>query len=173
MSDIAFAGSCACGRITYKCSSIPTGCAACHCVTCRKTGGASYQTFAVIDGDKIIFHDDKTNTTLAGLPETSKDGIEILSLSKIADRVFCFDCHSPFGMRYEHSPTRHSVTLGSVDEESIRDDEVRKALTPEVHIFTTQKAWWCEGIGKDGLRRCERFTGTFEDDIQAWEKANT
>lgn len=169
MDDPSFRGSCACGRITYKCSSKPIACAACHCVTCRKQSGAAFQAFAAIKADTIVFHDRKDDITIGSLPETSKCGIEVLARSNIAERFFCADCHTPFGMRYKHRNDAHSITLGSVDEETIRDAEVKKALEPEVHIFCTQMTWWCKGVAKDERPHFERFTGTFEDDIKAWE----
>lgn len=172
MDDLAFGGSCACGRITYKCSNVPMECAACHCIICRKLSGASFQAFVVIKTSEITCRDTKHSTTSSGLPAKSEHGIDILSLSKFAERAFCADCHTPLGMRYKHSPDVYSMSLGSVDEEAIRDPEVKEALVPNVHIFVCQKVWWLEGIGRDDLRSCERFTGTFEDDIGACEKAN-
>lgn len=168
----AFGGSCACGRMTYQCFTAPMAVAVCHCITCRKLGGGSYQCFAVIEANKLVIHDSKNGSSLPGLPAKSECGIEFLQLSPFAERALCADCHTPFGMRYKHSPKTHSIALGSVDEDSIRDDKVRKALQPGFHIFTSQRAWWCKGIGEDGLRRCERFTGDFEQDIKDWEKAN-
>lgn len=146
--------------------------AACHCVTCRKLGGGSYQCFAVIEANKLVFHNTKTGSTSPGLPTESEGGIDFLKLSEFAERALCADCHTPFGMRYKHSCHIHSVALGSVNEDTIRDEEVRKALQPGFHIFTSQRAWWCKGIGEDGLRSCERFSGDFEDRIKAWEEAN-
>lgn len=170
MDTTTFGGSCACGRITYKCSSNPLAVALCHCITCRKLGGGSYQVFVRIDAAKISFHDHKDDILLPALPARSQHGIEILALSTFAERAFCVDCHTPLGMRYKHSQESHSVTLGSVDEDTIRDEDVKKALVPGFHIFTSQKAWWCEGIGRDGLGKEGRFTGRFEEDIRAWEK---
>lgn len=172
MDTSTFGGSCACGRITYKCSSKPLDVALCHCITCRKLGGGSYQAFVLIDAAKVSFHDHKDRIDLSALPSRSQFGIEILALSKFAERAFCAECHTPLGMRYKHSQGLHSITLGTVDEDTIRDAEVRKALMPSFHIFTSQKAWWCEGIGWDGLRKEDRFTGRFEEDIRAWEKRN-
>lgn len=126
----------------------------------------------MVKANEIVYHDHKDNTTIGDLPANSDHGIEILGLSQSAERAFCIDCHTPLGMRYKHIAEAHSITLGSVDEETIRDTKVKEALSPQVHIFDNQRAWWCEGIGKDSLGRCERFSGTFEEDIKAWEAAN-
>ena len=69
-------------------------------------------------------------------------------------------------MRYRHQPGLIGVTLGTIDEESILNDEVRKALEPKSHIFTSQKVWWCD---TSNLPERERFGGTFEEDMKAWE----
>lgn len=172
MVDPAFTGSCACGRITYKCSNAPMACSACHCVTCRKLSGAAYQTFATVKANEITYHDGKDDVTLSSLPTDSFHGIEIFRYVKSSDRAFCVDCHTPLAMRYMHAPHAHSITLGSVDEESAKDDHVRDKLRPERHIFVTQKVPWCEGIGSDRLVQFERFSGNFEEAIRAWEKTN-
>ena len=170
--DTAFGGSCACGRISYTSSVPPFAFSACHCVTCRKLSGGPFQSFPTMPADKIAFQDSKANTNFQGLPKESTHGIKILRLSTFADRGFCSDCNTPLTMRYAHEPEVHSVTLGSVDEETIRDEEVRKALEPTSHIFCSQRAWWCKGIGKDGLKTTERFGNNFEENIEAWRKEN-
>lgn len=75
-------------------------------------------------------------------------------------------------MRYAHEIGAHSVTLGTVNEETIRNAQVKKALEPKSHIFICQRAWWCKGLGTDDLRQVDRFGGDFEGAIKRWEKAN-
>jgi len=56
------------------------------------------------------------------------------------------------------------VTLGSIDEDSL-SKEVREKLRLEKHIFVSQKACWFD-VKKDGLPTFERFSGTFEEDLE-------
>jgi hypothetical protein len=120
----------------------------------------------------ISLTDSKTNISTTGIPMKDAHGIQLLRLSSFGDRAFCVDCHTPLGMRYDHtSPANYSIALGTVDETSIRDAEVKKALEPGFQIFVSQRAWWCRGVGKDELRSHGRFPGTFEEEIKAWEKA--
>jgi hypothetical protein len=59
------------------------------------------------------------------------------------------------------------ITLGTVDENTILDDKVKKALEPSSHIFMSQNAWWCRL--NDGLPERDRFGGDFEANMNAWE----
>lgn len=141
-SPILFGGSCACGRITYTSTSFPQSPQMCHCVTCRKLSGASYQAFPDVTSKDVTFYDQKESLRYEGLPKDSIGGITFLRFSKVGERAFCKDCYSPLAMRYRHDPEVIGITLGTVDEGTIRDEEVRKALKPVSHIFVSQAPWW-------------------------------
>lgn len=140
--SITFGGSCACGRISYTSTDMPKDSVYCHCVSCRKLSGAAFQCFPDVDSKKITFFDNKEQLRYEGLPKDNIGGIWFLRLSKIGERAQCASCHTPLAMRYGHQPETTGITLGTVDEETIRDDEVREGLRPAKAIFTSQSCWW-------------------------------
>jgi hypothetical protein len=47
--DAVIEGSCACGRIKYAGSKMPTSMTNCHCRQCQKLAGAPYLTWAAVE----------------------------------------------------------------------------------------------------------------------------
>ncbi|KAF2485682.1 Mss4-like protein [Neohortaea acidophila] len=170
-SEVLFGGSCACSRITYTSTALPDTCNVCHCITCQKLSGGPYHCYLQVASKSITFYDHKESLRYIGLPQDSIGGISILRLAKMGERAFCLDCHAPLAMRYRHEEGVFHLTLGSVDDKTIKDDRVRRALEPKTHIFTSQAAWW-DGSIKDGLPAHARFGGTFEQDMEAWAENN-
>lgn len=70
-------------------------------------------------------------------------------------------------MRYNHDRNTIGLPLGTVDEDTIRDDKVKDALRPASHIFASQNPWWHD-INNDRLPTRERFGGDYEERINAW-----
>lgn len=169
--EAQFKGSCACGRITYTCSSPPKdgSTTACHCVTCRKLSGGPFQAFAHVESKSLTYFDKQAHLRHEGLPRDNMGGIVYLRLSPVGERAFCKSCNTPLAMRYKHEPENVGVALGSIDEDSISNSSVRDMLQLDQHIFTSQKAFWV-GIEKDGVPKFERFTGGFEEDMAALGK---
>ncbi|KAK3069130.1 hypothetical protein LTR53_012776 [Teratosphaeriaceae sp. CCFEE 6253] len=166
--QVYFTGSCACSRITYACTQLPTATQACHCVTCRKVSGGPYQAFADVQAASVTYHDHTSDLQFVGLPESDTGGLTILRLSGVAERAFCASCHSALAFRYPHKSRLSGgmgVTMGSIDEESLVSSEVREALRLRAHIFVSQKACWVEVAG-DGVEVFERFSGGFEKDLR-------
>lgn len=126
------------------------------------------QTYVQIPSHSVIFYDDKESLRYEGLPKDNIGGITFLRLSKVGERAFCLDCHTPLAMRYRHEDEVVHLPLGSVDESGVRDDDLKKALMPTNHIFWEQRVWWL-GTIDDGLPRRARFGGDFEEEIRAWE----
>jgi hypothetical protein len=96
---VYFGGSCACGRITYESRSFPESSNTCHCVTCRKLSGAAYQAFPDVKSKQVTFYDNKETLRYEGLPVDSIGGIAFVRFSKVGERAFCVDCHTPLAMR--------------------------------------------------------------------------
>lgn len=173
---VLFHGTCACTRITYTCTAVPTSTTKCHCTTCRKLSGAAYQAFLDLPSESLTFTDTKLTpprmySTLPGPSSQAPDegeGIRILKLSDVGDRLYCANCFTPLAMRYfAHEGVVH-VTLGSVDEDSIVDAATKEAMRPQAQIFYSQRAWWDEGVTVGGGGRVhERFGGDFEAGLQA------
>ena len=165
---VTFGGSCSCGRMTYACTDFPKDTLLCHCVSCRKLSGAAYQVFLDVDSKKVMFYDNQEQLKYEGLPKDSIGGIIFLRLSKVGERAHCASCHTPLAMRYGHEPELTHLTLGTVDGHTIKDPKAKEALKPSGQIFTSQRTWWHDPE-KSGLRCIERFSGTFEQDMKAWE----
>jgi hypothetical protein len=165
---VYFKGSCACGRMTYECTEIPPAIQACHCVTCRKLSGGPYHGYADIKSRSVTFFDNKEQLRYEGLPKDNVGGIDFLRVSKLADRALCLDCHTPLAFRYKHHHDTDGIgiTMGSIDEDSILNDEVKQAMKLQKHIFVSQNPWWYEI--KDGLPTHDRFSGRFEQDMNDW-----
>ena len=119
----------------------------------------------------MTFYDNIESLRYEGLPKDSIGGITFLRFSKVGERAFCKDCYSQLAMRYKHQPEVVGLTLGTVDEESIRNAEVKEALKPVAHIFVSQAPWWDREF-KDGLRTQERFSESFQKGLTAWEEKN-
>lgn len=152
-----FGGSCACRRITYTCSSLPHAgkTTACHCVSCRKLSGGPYQAYTRVTSKDVTFLDNEQHLRYEGLPKDDIGGIVFVRLSASGERAYCAACYSPLAMRFRHEPEFTSLTLGSVDEDSILDAKCRAALGLAAHIFTTQMAWW--NTSEAGLPHHDRF----------------
>ena len=165
---VFFGGCCACGRITYESTSFPKGPTMCHCVTCRKIGGGPFQCFPDVVSKEVIFYDNKERLRYEGLPKDTIGGITFLRFSKVSERAFCVDCYSQLAMRYKHEYDTIGLTLATVDENTIQDEKVKKALMPVSHIFASQNPWWYD-IKMDGLPTRERFGGDFEEQMKLWE----
>ncbi|KAH9819860.1 putative lyase [Teratosphaeria destructans] len=161
--SIAFAGSCACKRITYESTTAPTHICICHCVSCRKISGGPYQIFAHVESSALTLYDNQLFFRYEGLPRADIGGIVFVELSSTGERAFCQTCRSSLAMRYKHEPNKNGLTMGTVDESSFRDEHVREAFRPGMHIFVSQKAWY--DIIVDDLPQYERFSGSFEKDL--------
>lgn len=169
VAEICFKGSCACGRMTYDSAERPSTVQACHCVTCRKLSGGPFQAFADVKSKSVTFYDNMEHLRYEGLPKDDIGGITFLRLSKVGERAFCVTCHASLAMRYKHQPEDIGLTLGTVDEGSVPDAEVKEGMKVQKHIFVSQKAWWYD-VKKDGIPTHERFEGKeFEQEMKAWE----
>ena len=152
---------------SYQRQALPTSGQTCHCVTCRKISGSAFQAFADLTSNHLTFYDKRDLLRYEGLPKNSMGGITFLRLMKGAERAFCVDCNSQLAMRYMHDYETIGITLGTVDEDTIRDDKVKEALKPRSHIFATQNPWWYD-IAMDDLPTRARFGGDYEEQMNAW-----
>ena len=117
----------------------------------------------------ITFYDNKEHLRYEGLPKDNIGGIVFLRLSKVGERAYCIDCHTPLAMRYMHLPEIVHLTLGTVDEGTVPNDEMKVAMKPTGHIFWDQRVRW-SAPPDDGVPRQGRFGGAFEEGIKAWQE---
>ena len=163
---IYFRGSCACSRLTYTCTTIPNMSQACHCISCRKLSGGPYQAYTDVPASSTTFYDNTEKLRYEGMPKDNIGGITFLRLSDVAERAYCVSCYTPLAFRYRHKPEYLGIAMGSVDEESLGGEEVREALRLKKHIFVSQKCFWDQSTNDD-LPKVDRFSGTFEEDMEA------
>ena len=78
MAETIRSGGCACGRLSFKARGEPDRVGVCHCMTCRKTSGSTFNAFAVFTEDRV----------------TIKGPYEAWASSKEAKRCFCPACGS-------------------------------------------------------------------------------
>ena len=164
-----FKGTCACKRMSYECTELPSCVSTCHCITCRTLSGGPYQTYADVHSKSITFYDTAEHLRYEGLPKDSIGGIQFLRLTKLGERAYCVACHTPLAMRYKHEDHVTGLALGTVDEGSfLGNEKTKEALTPQMHIFVSQKVWWVD-LSKDALPAHQRFRGDFEANMTASE----
>ncbi|KAF1933701.1 S-adenosyl-L-methionine-dependent methyltransferase [Didymella exigua CBS 183.55] len=139
-NGIIFKGGCRCGGIQYTSTACPKDIVVCHCRACQQLSGSAYISFTGVSKSALTFTEQSTR--------------EILKLSDIAERSFCSRCGAPISMALSFHEDEISLTMGSVDLESMSCE------LPKIgkHIFLREKAPWLV-LGDDGAERWE----TFED----------
>ena len=146
---VAIEGSCACGKIKYTGSQMPTSMTNCHCRQCQKLAGAPYLTWMAVERSSLTW----------SAPPTQ------LKFSEIAERTFCTGCGSSMTMQYYLQPDRLSIAAGTIDR------TIAALPQPEEHIFLAEKASWFK-IPDDGLARFEEFDPPFQRKLESWKKEN-
>jgi len=151
----ALTGSCQCGKVAYSSSVLPSSLTTCHCKTCRKISGAPFLTFGSFPTSAITY-----SSGISSLTKTS--------YSELGDRAHCSGCGTPISMQYKCQPDNISITVGSIDEESL------KAPLPKVsqHIFLSEKASWFEmpGEEKERCQKFDKFSTNFQKKVDGWKK---
>ena len=140
-----------CGHVVYSSANLPDTLTNCHCLTCRKLSGAAFLTFMNLSTSSITW-------------KSGPESMKTTRYSDIADRTHCAECGTPISMQYKFQPGRISITVGSINEESV------KGQLPAVgcHIFVAEgeKAAWYV-IPDDGIPRYSHFPIEFQKKIDA------
>lgn len=118
---MAISGGCLCGSVRYEISGPFKMAGHCHCSMCRKSHGAAFVTWGMVDPDQFHW-------------TSGEEFIEAYESSPGRGRCFCRKCGSPLAAT--HSGKVTEVVLGTVDG----DPGVR----PGEHIFVGSKAPWYE-----------------------------
>jgi hypothetical protein len=111
--------SCLCGAVSYEVTAPFQFIGNCHCSICRKTHGAAFATWGIIDPEH--FH------WTAG-----EEFVQAYESSPGRTRCFCKRCGSPLASA--HSGTVGEVVVGTVDGDP--------GGRPREHIFVGSKAPW-------------------------------
>ncbi|KAF2490405.1 S-adenosyl-L-methionine-dependent methyltransferase [Lophium mytilinum] len=155
-SEIAFSGGCRCGSITYTSTTAPTAACCCYCAACRQLSGSGFIPWAQIPTSALIITTHPPESSSSQVPIT----LQTLNLHKAAERRFCNACGTPLFMVYKADPEETSVSMGSIDEASLR------CKLPEIgsHIFLKEKANWVV-LPNDWALHCEEFTGRSAEEV--------
>ncbi|KAF9695286.1 hypothetical protein EKO04_006860 [Ascochyta lentis] len=139
-NGVVFEGGCRCGGVQYTSSARPKDIVFCHCPACQQVSGSAYIPFTGVPRNALTFKEESTR--------------EFLRLSDFGERSFCSKCGSPITMVYSFLEDQVSLTMSSVDLESMKCEPpvVKK------HIFLREKAPWLV-LAEDGAERW----GTSED----------
>jgi hypothetical protein len=71
-----------------------------------------------------------------------------LKLSAVAERTFCSNCGTPVTMGYSFDADHISISVGSIDWQSLKSEAPKVAK----HIFVSEKAPWVQ-LPDDGAER--------------------
>ena len=137
---VIFNGSCRCGGVQYSSTARPKDVTFCHCRACQQLSGSAFLPFTGVPKDALTFTEESTRRTLR--------------LSDFAERSYCSRCGAPITMIYAFEPQEISLTLSSVDLNSMKCEPP----TLKQHIFLQEKAPWFV-LADDGAERW----GTCED----------
>jgi hypothetical protein len=114
-------GSCLCGTVSYEITGSPELVGHCHCSICRKSHGAAFATWMIINPDEFRW-------------TAGEEFVQGYSSSSNRERCFCKKCGSPLAA--SHSGKVSEVVLGTVDDDP--------GMRPREHIFVKSKAPWYE-----------------------------
>ncbi|NQD91339.1 GFA family protein [Pseudomonas sp. CrR25] len=112
-------GSCQCGSIRYEITGSLVFAGNCHCSICRKSNGAAYVSWGLIDPEQFRW-------------TAGEDFVERYQSSPGAHRCFCRKCGS--SLASSHAGRVSEVVLASIDGDP--------GLRPQEHIFVNSKATW-------------------------------
>lgn len=114
-------GSCLCGTVRYEVTGPVEVVGHCHCSICRKSHGAAFATWMIINSDQFRW-------------TSGVESVAEYESSPGRERCFCKRCGSPLAASHAGQVTE--VVLGTADG----DPGVR----PREHIFVGSKAPWYE-----------------------------
>lgn len=114
-------GSCLCGAVRYEITGAFKSIGNCHCSMCRKSHGAAFATWGLIDPDQFRW-------------TSGEASVQGYDSSPGTRRCFCRTCGSPLVSM--HAGTVGEVVVGTLDEDP--------RMRPREHIFVGSKAPWHE-----------------------------
>ncbi len=118
---MAISGSCLCGAVSYQITGSFKLIGNCHCSMCRKSHGAAFVTWGIIDPDQFMW-------------TSGEEFVQAYESSPGRQKCFCKQCGSPLvGM---HSGRVGEVVVGTLDCDP--------GTRPREHIFVGSKAPWYE-----------------------------
>lgn len=126
-----FAGHCHCGAVRFRVTGAPVLTEFCHCDSCRRASGAPLMAWAGYDR--------------AGFEVTQGEPVAHESSTGVI-RSFCGRCGSSLTLTDERVPEIYVAIAAFDDPESV---------TPDIHIWRSQRLSWVETT--DALPRYRQF----------------
>lgn len=118
---MAISGSCLCGAVVYEITGSFKLIGHCHCSMCRKSHGAAFATWGIINPDQFMW-------------TSGEEFVERYESSPGTQKCFCRKCGSPLVSM--HSGAVGEVVVGTLDTDP--------GTRPREHIFVGSKATWYE-----------------------------
>ena len=116
-------GSCFCGAVRFRLTSLAMFVHCCHCIDCQRQTGGAFAINALIERSRIeVLEGEPVRTTLptdSGRPH---------------DVYRCAECHTALWSDYGRRGALAFVRVSTLDE--------RHQIEPDVHIFTRSKVPW-------------------------------
>lgn len=135
-------GQCLCGSIKYSVDQLEPKMGNCHCTMCRKFHGAAYATYGEAKAENFHWLQGEEN-----LQEYTAENGTI--------RKFCKNCGSSLIFQVANDTGKLvEFSLGTLDSDINQ--------TPDVHIFTANKANWLELEDKLPKFEGDRYSKRFE-----------
>lgn len=124
-------GGCLCGAVRYRIEGSPRRTTHCHCIHCRRAGGAAFVTWIEFDPSEFEF--------VSGSPSQYESRPRVI-------RQFCRDCGTQLTYRNADEPDTVDVTACSLDDV--------EAVSPEDHVWSDRMVPWV--VFADGLPQYKR-----------------
>lgn len=124
----ALEGGCLCGNVRWRATGPAANVRVCHCRLCQRWTGAPFFARAIFLAEAFEWSGE---TTCA--PSSPR-----------IDRRSCVHCGTPMFACPKDAPARIGVSIATCDD--------RNALSPTVHIWTSEKVAWLSL--DDGLEQC-------------------
>lgn len=125
-----YEGGCLCGQVRWRAMAEPGNVRVCHCRLCQKATGGPFFARAIFPRDAFRWSGE--TTAWASSPRLT--------------RLSCARCGTPMFAEPNDSPARIAVSIATADD--------RHALSPDVHIWVSEKVAWL-ALG-DGLPQHEQ-----------------
>jgi hypothetical protein len=122
MSAEGHSGGCLCGAIRYVAEGDPYRVGLCHCLDCRKHGGAPFGAFAIFPAGRVLFSGEQPS---------------VHASAAHSRRWYCQRCSSPVFGRDEGSD-EVELHLGSFDQVGV--------FAPTYELWTIRREPWLPSI---------------------------
>lgn len=123
-------GGCFCDKIRVSYKGDPAAHVLCHCLDCRKIGGASYSNNIIVTDDNFKLESGTPKT----ISKTADTGKKITS-------HFCPDCGTTLFRTGDSFPGQHIIKAGILDDTNWPNENV-----PKAELFAPERVTWVNPV---------------------------